>query len=126
MSKRSGLENFRAATSAVPRSSDPAPSTVAGPSTPEPPDPGSPRPFQPRPDDQYSSRPFPRQAAAWFLGAVTILLLALVSLAALTSLVRPTTSWPEVLGAFVGLSLAAWGLVHYLRPTPGLIGYTGL
>jgi hypothetical protein len=52
--------------------------------------------------------------------------LALVSLAGLTSLVRPTTSWLEALGAFGGLALAAWGLVHYLRPTPALIGYTGL
>jgi hypothetical protein len=144
MKKRS-MENFRAATAAVPRPTTPASPTVANP------DPVAPsleddvslpdgitaharplarhtRPLssvRPKPVPP-SSRPFPRQALAWFTGSVAIVVLAVIAIVDFSSVTQVTTNWAELLGAFLILGLASYAMVHYLRPTLTLIGYTSL
>lgn len=113
MPKRSRLENFRAATGATPPPAPPGTHPTAFKSD-QPPA----RALVPRSEHVRSAR---SQGTAWFIGAIAIVVLFMLTLTSFTSLAGSSPNTLLLIVAILVLVGAAYALVRYLRPTPVLL-----
>ena len=118
--KRSGLENFRAATGQLARPDTPAEPTIAAPEAPNT------APVMARPLTAGHQRASWGPIISWSLGVLTLTVVALAAVVGFSSISATSTNWPLLGAVLLGVGLAGYSLVRYLRPTFFLSLVTGL